>query len=98
SCGCLGMKLDRRGLQPGDFAALRLEINTLTQPAGVQTWRVRLTCRERDRISELELSLTARVVAEVTVEPAALVVYSHSPITATVTLRDRRAQPLTIAR
>src|SRR5438270_11260211 len=46
SCGCLNLKLDRPRLQPGEFAVLRLDINTLTQPAGLQTWRIRLAYRD----------------------------------------------------
>lgn len=96
SCGCLAMKLDRRELPPGGYATLRLDINTLTQPAGVQTWRVRVSYRDGGETGDLELSLTARVVTEVIVEPAALVVYASSAISSVVTLRDRRDRPLEI--
>jgi hypothetical protein len=94
SCGCLTLKLARRQLQPGEAATLRLDMNTLTQPAGPQTWRIRVRYQHGAQLGELELALSAKVVTEVTVEPAALVVYTNSPLSSTVTLRDHRPKPI----
>src|SRR2546423_1881159 len=54
SCGCLDIKLDRRRLASGEMAILRLDINTLTQPAGPQTWRIRVAFQDGGRPGELE--------------------------------------------
>lgn len=98
SCGCLSHKLNRRHLEPGDFATLRLEINTLTQPAGPQIWRIRLAYLEGRQAGDLDLVLSGRVVTEVTVEPAAIAVYASAALSTRVTLYDKRPRPLTVTR
>jgi hypothetical protein len=98
TCGCLRPRLGKMRFGPGDFGTLHLEINTLTVPAGGHTWKVTIRYLEAGRPGELELSVAAVVQAEVTVEPASLVVYTGSALAATVTLIDRRDRPLTIVR
>jgi hypothetical protein len=96
SCGCLTPHLDRMVLAPGESAALRLEVNTLTQAAGLETWRVTVRYRTGGEERELTVGLCGRVVTELAVEPAALEVSTAGAFSRTVTLTDGRAQPLTV--
>src|SRR5438132_11895487 len=73
SCGCLAPRLDRRVYQPGEGGELRLEVNTFTQPAGPHAWTVTLRCRSGGDWQEIGLRLRARLVTEVSVQPAALI-------------------------
>lgn len=95
SCGCLKPKLTERRLRPGESGVLVLEVNTLTSPAGPNAWRVQLFYTGGGRASDLTLTLRATVVAEITVQPAALVLQTESSVGSTVALTDSRPAPLT---
>jgi hypothetical protein len=94
-CGCLRPQLDRRVFRPGESGTLTVEVNTLTQPEGPNTWRavVRLAGGGQ---AELPLFIAAVVVSEVSVRPATLVVYTDTALGHELTLRDRRPRPLTV--
>ncbi len=96
SCGCMTPRVDRRVFAPGGRGVLILEINTLTQPAGPQSWRVTIHYREGQEEKELALQLAATVVTEVTVTPPTLVLYTTSAISHELTLTDRRIQPMNV--
>ncbi len=96
SCGCLAPKLDKRRLQPGESGELLLEVNTLTQPAGVNTWRVTLRYRAGTVEQELPLYLRARVVSEITVEPPSLAIYTDTAMRHEIAVIDRRIEPLSV--
>jgi hypothetical protein len=96
SCGCLGPKLDKRGLQTGESAQLLLEVNTLTQPAGVNNWRVTLRYKSGEVEQELPLYISARIVTEITVEPPSLAIYTDTSISHEITVIDRRVEPLIV--
>ena len=96
SCGCLAPKLDRRTFQPGESGELLLEINTLTQPAGLNSWRVTLHYRSGGIEQELPLYVNARVVTEITVEPPSLAIYTDTAIGHEITVIDRRIEPLMV--
>ena len=42
SCGCTAPTLTSRRLRPGDATDFAISVNTLTQPAGVHTWKATL--------------------------------------------------------
>jgi Protein of unknown function (DUF1573) len=96
SCGCLEPRLSADRLAPGESAELEMRVNTLSQPAGPNAWSVRVRYSGGPgNEGELELRLTARLVRELTVEPAALVIHTgERGITREVTLTDRRQRPL----
>ena len=96
SCGCLTPRLDKRTFQPGEEGALQLEVNTLSQSAGPHTWRVQVACQSGGTRSDVTLCLTARVIAEVTVQPAALTMFADRPLAHDVVLTDLRAHPLAV--
>jgi len=68
SCGCLTPRLSQRTVRPGEEAELLLEVNTLTQAAGDHTWTVQLLTQSGGRSEEMTLSLTARIISEVSVQ------------------------------
>jgi hypothetical protein len=96
SCGCLAPKLEKRRFEPGESGELLLEVNTLTQPAGANTWRVTLRYKSDDAEHELPLYLSARVVTEISVEPPSLAIYTDTSIGHEITVIDRRTEPLIV--
>lgn len=95
-CGCLVPRLDRRRLRPGEQGVLELTVNTLTAATGPQDWRVRVSYQSAGQPGELSLLLRANVIPEISVEPAALVVFANGPLRRDVTLVERRPQPLAL--
>jgi hypothetical protein len=87
SCGCLQPQLSAATIPPGGRVTLTVTINTLTQPAGQNTWRV--TVGPNDR----ELSVSAHLIREVDLTPAALVLAGQA--SAELTLTDSRPRSLT---
>ncbi len=96
SCGCLAPKLDKRVLQAGETGELLLEVNTLTQPAGLHSWRITLRYQCGEAEQELSLYIRARLVTEITVEPPSLAIYTDTAIRHEITLIDRRTEPLIV--
>ena len=96
SCGCLAPKLDRRRFQPGESGSLLLEVNTLTQPAGAHSWRATIHYQVAGNAYELPLYIAARVVAEISVEPPSLAIYTDTSISHEITVIDRRTEPLIV--
>jgi hypothetical protein len=96
SCGCMTPRLDQRTFQPGEEGTLLLEINTLSQSAGAHSWRVQVTYRAGKRIYEMSLQLTARVITEVSVQPASVTVFTDRVMGHEILLTDLRSQPLSI--
>jgi hypothetical protein len=97
-CGCLKPRLSTEVVPPGGSVDVVMRLNTLTQPAGRQTWTLTLRHRpERDpaaRVSECVIRVTARLRREVAVEPAALALRTSGEATHTLTLIDERPRPL----
>lgn len=96
SCGCLGPKMEKRRLQPDECGELVLEVNTLTQPAGLNSWRVTLRYTNGQVEQELPLYINTRIVTEISVEPPSLAIYTDSSISHEVTVIDRRIEPLIV--
>jgi Protein of unknown function (DUF1573) len=96
SCGCLTPRLSRRNVPSGEEGELVLEINTLTQAAGAHTWTVRLSTQSGGQSDETTLSLTAHIISEVSVQPAALTLFADSAVGHEIVLTDRRPRPLSI--
>jgi hypothetical protein len=96
SCGCLTPRLEKQRLAPGETGSLVLEINTLTQPEGSHSWSVQLHYSSEGQPRVLTLLLCARVLTEVTIQPASLTVFTDRGLGHPLTLIDRRPQPLRI--
>jgi hypothetical protein len=93
-CGCLRPTLERVRFAPGEQGALRIEVNTVTQPAGPNTWKATVRYREGGRDGELTLYVTARLTAEVHIRPASLVLHTATSLAHSFTLIERRPTPL----
>jgi hypothetical protein len=106
-CGCLKPTLSREVLRPGETTRLTLAVNTLTQPPGQNVWKAVVRYRVAEHGDgprppsvrpdfELELRVSARLIQEVSVTPPMLAVSTAAATTQTVTVTDRRANPLTV--
>jgi hypothetical protein len=99
SCGCLAPQISSRALKPGQSAAVRIHIGTLSQPEGENLWTVRIFYRiagsEVDRT--LDLQVKAKLTREVGIEPAALRLAGKPGLAHEITLTDLRAKPLEIS-
>jgi hypothetical protein len=96
SCGCLKPRLAKQVLQPGEQGWVEVEVNTLSQPAGPNAWRVDLKYRDGDRPAEAAVLITATLSKEITVEPAALTISTDQALAHEICVTDLRAKPLTI--
>jgi len=98
SCGCLTPKLEPRVYRPGEEGALRVEINTLTHPTGPHSWviHVRYRSQEEMSIQEAQVYLGAQLLAEVMIQPAALVLFTDKALSHELVLTDLRPRPLAV--
>ncbi len=96
SCGCLASHVSKRSLQPGETVEVILEVNTLSQPAGRNTWTVKIVSREGGKDTEVCLRLLAKLIREVEVGPTAVTFIAGSEMTHELTVTDRRERPLVI--
>jgi hypothetical protein len=96
SCGCATPALPQRTYRPGERGELALEVNTLSQPAGANRWAVRVAYRCGDHTGGLTLELTARLVREIDITPAALMFQGHGAVTASVSIQDTRLRPFRV--
>jgi hypothetical protein len=94
SCGCI--RPDARPLlyPPGQEGALLLEVNTLTQPAGPHAWSLQVVYRCGEQEESLTLTVTARVVTEISVEPPVLALSTDAALAHELLVIDRRDRPL----
>jgi hypothetical protein len=95
-CGCLKPRLERTSYRPGEEGAVLLEVNARGESAGPPVWRLRLVYREGGEACEAGLEVAARVITEVTLQPAALTLIADGPVTQEVLLTDLRPNPLTL--
>jgi hypothetical protein len=96
SCGCLKPQVAKACYKPGEQGSVELEINTLSQAPGPHTWTVRLGYRDGSEPRETVLQFQARVLTEVMVQPATMVVYAERAAGHEVIVTDFRKKPLTI--
>jgi Protein of unknown function (DUF1573) len=94
SCGCIRPEVRPLLYPPGQEGALLLEVNTLTQPAGPHAWTLQVVYRCGGKEESLTLTVTARVVTEITVEPPVLALSTDTAIAHEITVTDRRERPL----
>ena len=72
ACGCSKWDATPKVLKPGEIAKLSVVINTLTQPEGPATWKSSVKYTLDSTPHELDLTVTAKIVREVAVEPPVL--------------------------
>jgi Protein of unknown function (DUF1573) len=96
SCGCAQPRLSKDNFGANEKGSVTLEVNTLSQAPGPHTWTVTLKYRVGNFAREVELQLHARLITEVTVQPAALIVFADRIAQHDVLLTDCRDEPLEI--
>ncbi len=102
-CGCLKRSVSKTELKPGESATVSMDVNTLTQPDGPQTWTLKLRHRPASRAKAepddaLELKVSAKLAREVSVTPPMISVSTEAAATATIALADKRPKPLTVTK
>jgi hypothetical protein len=95
-CGCLKPHLERRKFGPGQRGVVAMEVQTLGQAAGPHTWHLTLIYKDGTQVREQALQVTATVVTEVSVQPAALTMFTEGDVIQEVTVTDLRPTPLEI--
>jgi hypothetical protein len=97
-CGCLQKTLAKQTLQPGEKTDLTLDVNTLTQPVGPNTWRATVHYR-LDKPGEPEaipvtdkktLAVTATLEREISVTPPMIAFSTTGEASQTITVKDQR--------
>lgn len=97
SCGCLRPRVDHRTWQPGEKGEVSLEVHTLGLNAGPHTWRLYVNYQIGETTYEAALQLTGNVITEVSVQPAAVMVFADATVGHEILLTDLREHPLTIS-
>ena len=97
-CGCLKRSVSKNELKPGDSAIVTMDLNTLTQPDGPQTWTLKLRYRlaslaQTAPDETLDFQVTAKLVREVSATPPMLAISTEAGATATVAITDKRKTP-----
>src|SRR6266851_837321 len=95
-CGCLKPTLAQSSFRAGEKGSVRLEANTLSQAPGPHTWPVMSKSHTGNVAREICLRLNARLVSEVTVQPAALIVFADKIAQHELVLTDSRPKALLI--
>jgi hypothetical protein len=96
SCGCALARVDAHFLKPRDQATVTVEINTLGQAGGAHAWKTLVHARQGEKAEELALEVRAQLITELTVEPAALTLFTEGTRSHEIVLTDRRPKPLTV--
>jgi hypothetical protein len=94
SCGCVRPGIRQRVFPAGEGGQIALEVNTLGQADGPHTWQLTVRFRRGQQIEDVLLKLHARVVTELSVQPAALLLCTGGTVRQEVVLTDLRPQPL----
>lgn len=97
-CGCVRYGVSKQELAAGVTADVAVEVNTLTQPDGPNTWRFTVKYRREGATADeqLDLRLAATLVREVTVTPPMMAVSTEGEATQDIVVRDARAKPLAV--
>jgi hypothetical protein len=95
-CGCLKAQVDRKSFAPGSTGLVTVEINTVTQAPGPNTWKVTVHGTHAGVPFTLPLLVQANLTAVVSIQPATLVVYTDRAVSHAFTLTEHREAPLTI--
>ncbi len=96
SCGCLKPRFSAKHYEPGEEGWIELEVNTLSQPAGPNAWRVDLTYRDGGEEKQGGLVLCASLVADIRVEPSALNIFTDKQATHEIVVTDFRAKAFNV--
>ncbi len=98
SCGCLASRLSGKILKPGDAIDLVVQVNTISQPEGVNLWTTTVFYRVAglDTDHSLDLQIRAELTREVAIQPATVSLSGKPGLAHAVQLIDRRTSPMEI--
>lgn len=95
-CGCMKPRVERKTYLPGQEGCVQLEVQTLAQSAGEHRWPIHILYTEAGEQRQAVLELTGRVVAEISVDPAALTIYAARSVRHEVLVTDFRPNPFQV--
>jgi hypothetical protein len=96
SCGCLQPRLEKLEYAAGEEGKLWMAVRTLGQAGGTHTWTAHVRYRAGGEIREAALRVSANIINEVTVQPAALTLVAEGALGQDIVLTDTRSAPLAI--
>lgn len=102
-CGCLRQNLSTGVLQPGETAKLTIEVNTGTQPDGVNRWQIVVAYKVETpgtavQMGEQLLQITATLSRDVTINPPQLGFSTAGVASQVLTVTDTRDKPLSVVK
>jgi hypothetical protein len=100
-CGCLKRSVSKTELKPGETATVSMDLNTLTQPDGPQTWTLKLRYRPASLAKtapdeSLDFQVSAKLAREVSAAPPMLALSTEAGAKASIALVDSRKVPFAI--
>jgi len=96
SCGCLKPRFSKRQFQPDEEGWVELEVHTLSQPAGPNSWRLDMTYRDGSETRDAALILSARLSADIRVEPASLSISTDQKASHEICITDLRPKAMNV--
>jgi Protein of unknown function (DUF1573) len=102
ACGCAKPTMAKTELSPGESTQVTVTVQTLTQPAGAQSWKTKIRYEHHTTLAttsaELELKLCATLVREISVTPPQIAISTTGRSEQKLTVTDSRAKPLKVLR
>ena len=95
-CGCLKTSASRLTLTPGESTELSVEINSLTQAEGANSWRIvvhaklELPGQPQATVGTRSLVVTAKLEREIVVTPPMIAISTTGEASQTITMTDKR--------
>ncbi len=96
ACGCLRHKFEKQELRPGESTELTVGVGLLAHPEGPAVWAFRVQYKIGESAGNVPVKIVAKVRKDVTVEPAALMLSAEGEVSGTLTVLDRRKNPLKV--
>ena len=98
SCGCLQPTISKKVLLPNEEATVELDVNTLAQPIGPNTWRLELFASSQTTNYKLELFIKSTIVRELEINPIALSMITNGAMSRELTISYSGKDPFELKR
>jgi hypothetical protein len=98
SCGCLKSVVAPSVYRPGEHGEVRLEINTLSEASGPNRWQGLVIYQLDGTVHETPLTLTGKIVTEIVIQPAAIMLFGDGAAAHDAVVTDLRAHPFSVER
>jgi hypothetical protein len=98
SCGCIQPRFSppTRKIPPGASGWVEMAVNTLGQAPGPNGWSLQLGWNQNGLVTPAALTVRARLVRDVSIQPAAVQLFASKSVSTDLKLLDTRAQPFAI--